>query len=150
MPNFSSALDLARGPAEVFAFLARPANLVQLAPPEMPLELVEGPEILRLGSQMTWKVRRWGISQRIVSEVTEYEENTLLTESHRQGPLKAWTHRRRFEACEAGTRLHDEIDFELPGGILGMILTADMVLADIRKGLAYRDRKLAQMWSGTE
>ena len=60
MAQFLTAIEIARPVSEVFDFLARPANLVQLAPSEMRLELVQGPERLHLGAVMHWKARRLG------------------------------------------------------------------------------------------
>jgi hypothetical protein len=34
------------------------------------LKVEEGPEVLQLGSRVTVRGRRWGIPQRVVSEVT--------------------------------------------------------------------------------
>ena len=48
--------------------------------------LVEGPEQLSLGSRITVQGRRWGIPQRIVSEVTAFEPNVRFVDEQRQGP----------------------------------------------------------------
>src|SRR5271168_3984994 len=73
MPHYTATLDLACPVAELFAFLARPKNLVQLAPPDFHLELLTGPDVLERGSRLTWKGRRFGVSQHIVQEIAAFD-----------------------------------------------------------------------------
>ena len=65
MPTFRSSLELPASPALVFDYLAAPANWPSLAPPDLHMQLLDGPLRLELGAKATWKVRRWGISQQI-------------------------------------------------------------------------------------
>ena len=37
-----------------------------------------GPEVLKLGSRLVWKGRRWGIAQKIIQEVTQFEADKLI------------------------------------------------------------------------
>jgi ligand-binding SRPBCC domain-containing protein len=145
MPQFQSSLTLTRPPSEVFAFFLRPANLLALAPPELHLQLVEGPEFLQPGARLTWKVRRWGISQRIVTEITALEPAKLLIEEQRQGPLRQFTRTLRFEEVSEGTRLTETIDFEPPGGLIGLVVTAGKIQADLEAAAAHRDHKLGEL-----
>ena len=58
MATFERTMRFNRSAAEVFDFLARPANVVRVSPPDLHLRLVEGPERIELGSRITWKGRR--------------------------------------------------------------------------------------------
>src|SRR5450755_333263 len=97
MPHHNTSIDVARPIAEVFDFLARPANLAQLASPELGLLLVEGPERLALGSVMHWKARRMGITQSLVNAITAFEEGVRIDEEQQKGPFKRWSFTHRFE-----------------------------------------------------
>ena len=145
MPHYTTTLDLPRPPAAVFALFAQPAQVVRLAPPELHLELVEGPARVSLGSVLRWKARRWGISQRLVGEVTTFEEATVLAETQREGPFAVWVLTRRFEATADGTRLHETVDFEPPRGMLGRLVTADVVRTEVEKLFAFRAEKLREL-----
>ena len=145
MPQIQTSIRLTRPPPEVFAFFLRPANLLALAPPEMNLELVEGPELILPGTRLTWKARRWGISQRIVTEITKLEPEKLLVEEQREGPLRRFVRTLRFEEVPGGTRLTESIDFEPPGGIIGLVVTAGMIQGDLEAAAAHRDRKLREL-----
>lgn len=146
MPHYSTTIELAGAVADVFAFFAQPALLVGLAPPELRLELVEGPERLQPGSRLRWKARRWGVSQHLVSAVTVFEENARIVEEQLQGPFARWVVERLFEPSGAGTRLREGIDFEPPGGMLGRMVTADAVRADLERLAAFRDGKLKALF----
>jgi ligand-binding SRPBCC domain-containing protein len=142
MPTFEKTLTFKRPLAEVFDFFLAPANLTRVSPPELHLQLVDGPERLQLGSVITFKGRRWGIPQRVVSEVVVLEPNVCLVDQQRQGPFRKWIHTHRFAAVAHGTQVHDHIEFEPPGGLLGLLVTADFISKDLEKVFAYRAEKL--------
>src|SRR5205823_13726845 len=121
MPTVAITTDLPRPVEDVFAFFRQPANLVQLAPPELNLELLAAPAELALGARLTWKGRRMGISQQLVNEVTAFEENVLMVQEQRQGPFRRWVVTQHFERIADGTRLRETIEFEPPGGMLGLL-----------------------------
>jgi len=145
MPHVETSILLTRPPPEVFAFFLRPANLLALAPPDLHLQLVEGPELIQSGARLTWKARRWGISQRIVTEITTLEPEKLLIEEQREGPLRKFIRTLRFEEAPEGTRLTEMINFEPPGGLIGLVVTAGMIQGDLETAAAHRDRKLREL-----
>jgi ligand-binding SRPBCC domain-containing protein len=145
MPHFETTLTLIRPIADVFAFLADPANLIAVSPPEFHLRLVEGPERLRLGARVTVQGRRWGVAQRITSEVAVFEPPHLLVDEQCQGPFKSFVHTHRLEAVPEGTRMTDHIDFEAPGGMLGLILTERRILQELHEVFAHRDKKFKEL-----
>src|SRR4051812_2065679 len=123
MPEFTITHEIARPPADVFAFLRTPANLPALIPPDVALELIEAVETLQPGDRLTWKARRWGITQRIVMAVTELEETRRLVLTQEHGPFARWEQVQTFEATATGTRLTEAVTFEPPRGMLGRLLT---------------------------
>jgi len=145
MPRYSTCLEIPRPVDEVFAFFTRPASLVALAPPELQAALVDGPELLHAGGRVTWKLRRWGMSQTIVYEVTALVEGKLITLEQRQGPLARWTQQQNFDPTSTGTRLSEEIEFEPPRGMLGRLVTEATVRADLDRLFAHRAQRLADL-----
>lgn len=145
MPQFSIAIEVPRPVHTVFDYLARPANLVQLAPAEMRLELVQAPDRLQLGSVMHWKARRMGISQALVNEVTAFDEVVLIAEEQRQGPFKRWAFVHRFDVTDLGTRITEELTYEPPGGLLGMFVTAEVIERELETLFAYRAQQLREI-----
>jgi ligand-binding SRPBCC domain-containing protein len=148
MPEYISVLEIARPIAAVFDFLARPANLVHLAPAELHLQLIDGPQRLQLGALLHWKARRMGVSQSLLNEVTAFEENAVIEEQQRRGPFRQWVFVHRFEATAAGTRLTEQVNYEPPGGLLGLLVTANTIRRDLETLFAYRAQQLEKLLSG--
>ena len=136
---------LTRPPAEVFALFAQPAALLRTAPPELSLRLEEAPERLFLGARLVIVGRRWGLSHRSVLEVTAFDEGRLLVEEQRQGPFRRWVQTHLFEAAESGTCLTARIEFDPPGGILGLTITEAFVRRDLEWVVAHRAERLREL-----
>lgn len=145
MPHYIATLDIACPLADLFTFLAAPKNLVQLAPADLHLELLAGPQTLEAGARLTWKSRRWGFTQHIVQEVTAFELDRRIVVEQRQGPFARWVHAHRFDAIEIGTRLIEQIDFEAPGGLLGRLVSADLVRKELDALYAQRTRRIKEL-----
>ncbi len=147
MPHhYTVTLEIAHPLAELFAYLTKPKNLVQLAPSDLNLELVTAPDVMVLGSRLVWKGRRWGISQQITQEVAKFERDKLIVVEQKQGPFARWVHANHFEAKGDATRIVEKIDFDPPGGLLGYVLTADKIRKDLEKLLAFREKKLKEIF----
>lgn len=146
MPHYTACLEIARPVADLFAYLTRPKNLVQLAPPDLNLELIVAPEVLAVGERLVWTGRRWGISQKIIQEVTVFEADRRVGVEQKQGPFARWIHASQFEEVGAGTRITESIEFAPPGGMLGFVITADAIRKDIDKLVAHREKKLREIF----
>jgi ligand-binding SRPBCC domain-containing protein len=146
VPTVLSTVELPAPPARVFAVLLRPANLVRLAPPELGFRLFGAPETLTVGARVTVGLRRWGVTLRLETEVTALEADRLLVEEQRKGPFRRWVVTRRLEPLpDGGTRLTDAVEFEPPGGVLGLALRADAVERDLVWLFEHRRLALAEM-----
>jgi ligand-binding SRPBCC domain-containing protein len=147
MPHhYTVTVDIAHPLPELFAYLTTPKNLLQLAPPDLSLELLTAPDMLVHGSRLVWKGRRWGVSQQMTHEVTLFESGKILVIEQKQGPFARWVHANHFEARDAGTRIVEKIDFDPPGGLLGYVITADAIRKDLDKITAYRARKIKEIF----
>jgi ligand-binding SRPBCC domain-containing protein len=147
MPAFKSHLLLPRPIGEVFDFFTVPANWVRIAPPDAHLKLLDGPERLKLGSSFTCATKHLGLTQRLVIEVAELQPAKALTLRQRQGPLKKWVHATLFAETAEGTELQDRVEFEPPGGILGLFVTARFIESNLRSSFAHREKKLRDLLS---
>jgi ligand-binding SRPBCC domain-containing protein len=145
MPSFDAVLTVPRPLAEVFEFFLDPANLVKVSPPELHMRLVEGPRRLQLGSVIVLQGRRWGVPQRVVSEVTAFESGASFVDEQRQGPFRRWRHVHRFEAVPDGARIVDHIEYEPPGGLLGLVATPQLLARDLEWVYTYRCEKLRDL-----
>lgn len=150
MALFQSTQVFPRPRDEVFAFFCRPANLIAVSPPELYMKLEEGPDLLQLGSRVVLRGRRWGISQRIVSEVTALAQGESFTDVQIEGPFRKFEHTHRFREVAGGTEVLDQLEFEPPGGMLGLLVTVGRIEKDLTWIFEYRTRKLAELLGGQE
>ena len=146
MPHYTATLIVDCPVADLFAFFSKPRNLVQLAPPDLHLELLKAPEIMQIGARLVWKGRRWGIAQQIIQEVATFDHEKLITLEQKQGPFARWLHAHHFQGTDTSTTIVERIDFEPPGGMLGFLVTANTIRKDLDKLTAYRERRLREIF----
>lgn len=123
---------------EAFAFFRRPADVTAVAPAGAGLTFVGGPDAPAVGERYAVEVRRFGMARVIETEVVAVAEPTALAERQADGPFRSWSLTRQFAPAEGGTELTETIDFEPPGGLLGLMLTAAAVEAELAQ--AYEGR----------
>jgi ligand-binding SRPBCC domain-containing protein len=145
MPVFNATQLFPRPLVEVFDFFCQPINLTRISPPDLQMRLVEAPPRIQLGSRITLLGRRWGVPQRLVSQVILFQPNTAFTDEQCEGPFRKWTHVHRFEIVPGGTRVVDRIEFEPPGGILGLMVNAAAIDRDLKWLYEYRSQKLREI-----
>ncbi|NBO92113.1 MAG: hypothetical protein EBV06_07325 [Planctomycetia bacterium] len=146
---FTTTETYACPPRVLFNLLRRPAILLALVPPEFGLTLIDGPDILDVSALYTVQARRWGLSQKIVTEVVECREPERLVEQQQRGPFRRWRLQRDFRDSANGTEFTEQIEVEPPSGLLGLTLTAARIEADIKAGIAWRRERLPALILGS-
>ena len=104
----------------VFAFHERPDALKLLTPPWEPVQVVRAAPTLHVGERALIKVRLGPLWVDWEAEHTRYEKDVLFQDRQIRGPFKAWLHTHRMTAVESRTLLRDEVELELPLGILAL------------------------------
>jgi len=117
---------------DVWEFHSDESGLVALTPDWMNLriESVEGsdgeldPEVLDAGSKIISSIRPFGVGprQQWISYIATRQEGdgeAMFSDEMLRGPFPEWTHTHRFETVDGGTRVHDHVEYRLPGGPLG-------------------------------
>ena len=145
MPIFEASTVFPRPIEEVFTFFRDPANLVRISPPELHMHLVEGPPLIELGLRVVLKGRCGGIPQRVVSEITAFDPPVTFTDTQVEGPFGKWVHTHRLEAVPGGTRVNDHVEYEPPGGLLGLVARPSLIEHDLKWIFEYRTRKLMEL-----
>ena len=108
--------------------------------------MVEAPAILELGSRITVLGRRWGISQRMTTEVVAFEPGRLLTDEQRAGPFRSFRHTRIVDSFGESVRLTEKIEFEPPGGLAGLLMSASRIREGLAELSGYRNRAMADIF----
>jgi|SRR5689334_19160933 len=126
---------------EVFEFFSQAENLQQLTPPWLHFRILSvEPRPLQRGSVINYALRWRVFPMRWTSEIVEWEPPKRFVDVQRKGPYKSWHHEHRFEAVGEGTRITDEVRYELPLGVLGRVAHAVRVRRDVEAIFAYRRR----------
>jgi hypothetical protein len=78
-------------------------------------------------------------------EVTALQPGRLLTEEQRDGPFRRLVHERHFAELEGeGVEVFDRVEYEPPGGLLGLTLTPRRVERDLLWAIAHRNDRIAE------
>ena len=144
MPLFEKSLTLPRPPEEVFDFFIQPSLMIATSPPEMSLQLAEGPERLSLGARVKVRGRRWGFAYHVMTEVTAFEPGRLLVQNQIEGTFRRWEMTQRFEAEGGGTVVRTRVEFDPPGGLLGLAVNEAAVRRELEMISAYRAERLRE------
>jgi ligand-binding SRPBCC domain-containing protein len=148
MSVFEAEMTFPHPPAEVFDFLARPANLLRISPPKLHMKLIEAPERLTLGSRIVLTVRRFGITRCGISEITAFAEGRLFRDEQREGPFGKWVHTHVIDPIPEGTLVRDHLEYEPPGGLMRWIITERFLTGEIESMWEYRSRQLTVLLTG--
>lgn len=125
----------------VWEFYTDIKHLATITPTEMNLKiinsttgqkLIQGSEIWIAGKIIFQRKTTWH-SRITFLKLYEYVDEML------KGPFKKWRHLHRFhEINEKQTQIIDEVEFELPYGIVGKLLFEDYTYNRLEKIFAYR------------
>lgn len=147
MPMFESRTPLKATQEQVFEFILRPANLQAIAPPETQFVFVQPPEVIELGSRLTCKVQAYGVVQQLSYEIVELVPPHQFREEMVEGPLRLWLHDYIVEPNAAGgVTLINRIEFEPPGGLMGLIVTPNKILEALEDGFHHRGQQLQKVF----
>jgi ligand-binding SRPBCC domain-containing protein len=141
--EYETVLDCSR--QGLFEFLLRPANVARIADPNTGLNILSAPEVVDVGSRIEFQLIGFGQVQQAVHEIVELIRPQRIVEVQVQGPLKSWHHQHLFEANGGGVRMIDIIDFQPPGGVLGLIVNEARLSASLEEGFFARQQQLEQL-----
>ena len=125
--------------AALFAWHEREGAFERLAPPAVPVTVVERFGGIKDGARIVLKVRIGLASVRWELEHRDYREGEQFRDVQVSGPFARWEHLHRFEDGPDGTSiLHDEIDYALPAGAVGDTIAGRYMADDLARLFRYR------------
>ncbi|QDT63152.1 SRPBCC family protein [Calycomorphotria hydatis] len=143
MPEYETRVTVAAPAEEVFDFLIKPENITKVTSPEAGLHFVSAPDEMELGSRSEVEVRGFGPAQKLIYEVAEFIRPDHFTEVLVKGPMKAFRNQHIFESRSGDcTAIINRIEFQPPGGMLGMLLNESLIRSTLAQGFEYRHKEL--------
>ncbi len=134
---------------EVFEFFSRAENLQELTPAWLNFRILSvDPSPVRKGTLIRYSLR-WRIFPIWwTTEIAEWEPPHRFVDVQLKGPYRLWHHEHRFVAEGAGTRILDEVQYELPFGAVGAVAHRLRVKKDVEGIFAYRRAAVERVFGG--
>ena len=142
---------------EVWDFHSRSSGLEALTPDWMNLriEVTTGPDgesdpdILEAGSTIASSIRPFGVGPRqqwtsVIVDRRKADDHALFRDRMSDGPFPSWEHTHRFSADDDGTFVHDRVEYELPGGLVGT-LVSPLSCVGFEPMFRYRHRRTREL-----
>ncbi len=120
---------------EIFDFFSDAANLEALTPPWLHFRIrTPKPIAMHRGTLIDYSIRVHGLPISWQSEISVWDPPHRFVDVQRRGPYRRWEHMHGFAAIEGGTRVTDEVDFDVPFGFIA----GAFVRRDVEKIFAFR------------
>lgn len=132
-------------PAEVFPFFADIANLERITPPELRFHLLTPePIIMQVGTLIEFRLQLCRVPFKWLTRIRQWQPPHEFLDEQLRGPYRLWLHTHRFQAENGGTRLEDEVLYQLPLFPLGE-LAHPLVRWQLNRIFAFRRQVIASL-----
>jgi len=133
---------------EVFEFFSAARNLEQITPPLLKFEVLT-PEPIPMGegTLIDYRLRVHGLPLRWRTKITRWNPPYQFADIQLKGPYKLWDHTHTFLEEDGGTRMIDEVVYELPFGPLGDLVHALSVRRDVEEIFRYRNSVIGTLFA---
>jgi ligand-binding SRPBCC domain-containing protein len=105
--------------------------------------------MMRLGEEVTWEARHFGIPWHMTSRIIEHERPARFIDEMQHGPFGRWRHTHLFEPAAGGTDMRDEIDFASPFGLIGRAVDRILLRSYMTKLIERRNSHLKRVAEAT-
>jgi len=132
---------------QVFDFFSKAENLQELTPAFLHFRILSvDPAPVRKGTLIKYSLR-WRIFPiRWTTEIIEWDPPHRFVDLQLKGPYKLWHHEHRFVAEGSGTRIIDEVQYQLPFGVFGSIAHSLKVKKDVETIFNYRTEAVRRLF----
>jgi ligand-binding SRPBCC domain-containing protein len=133
---------------ELFDFHTNFKNVAIVTPPVFKVRFVTIPDSMAEGSEMTIEIKQFGLWMPWDVKVEKLIQNSLMVDYQSgRGPFKYWKHEHQFTERNNKTILKDRIEYQLPFGILGLLIDVIVMRFVQKMVFAYRHKKTKEYFS---
>ncbi len=145
MASFEDRVTVQRPVEDVFDFFSVTRNHEKMSEGNLGLAFTQAPEQFEQGSLLHFDIQGFGQVQSVVYEILEFERPLRYLEHQIEGPMKEWIHEHLFIPEGDTTVVVDKVQFEPPGGLIGLLVSESRVLESLEDGIYSRNQALKQM-----
>jgi ligand-binding SRPBCC domain-containing protein len=146
--HFHSEQWVDRPLEEVFAFFSDANNLEAITPRQLNFRiLTPGPIRLEAGARIDYQLTLYGVPVKWATLIERWEPPHEFVDVQLRGPYRVWRHTHRFLAEAKGTRMIDDVAYELPLGPLGRMVEALWARREVARIFAHRTEVIARRFS---
>jgi ligand-binding SRPBCC domain-containing protein len=148
MHHFHSEQVVDRPVDEVFAFFSDANNLEAITPRQLNFQILT-PGLIRMaaGARIDYQLKLYGIPLKWATLIESWTPPHEFVDVQLRGPYRVWRHTHRFASEGAGTRIVDDVDYELPLGLLGRLVDALWTRREVAGIFGYRAEVIARQFS---
>jgi len=151
MPRCEATIQVPSSSQEVFDFVSEPTNLIEPLITGVKEVEYEIPDRLTQGSRMNFCIHSFGLRLELVLEVVELIERQRICTSQIKGPFRRWFHQYSLEELRSNlTLLQEQVDFEGPGGFLGLVATKARILENVNAYFQSSHQRLLEHFQQSE
>lgn len=132
-----------------WAFFSSPKNLAVITPAELDFKILTdlGDNEIYDGMIIDYKVKPLlGIPLHWQTEICQVKKDVSFTDRQVKGPYKIWEHTHTFIEMSDGIIMKDEVNYQLPFGVIGDIMHSLVVKNKIKHIFDYRRQVLHKLF----
>lgn len=137
-----------RSKEDIFPFFADAKNLEEITPANLNFKILSSSsDNIEKGTEIHYKLKIDGIPIKWKTVISEWNPPHQFADNQEKGPYTKWYHVHKFENLASGTLMIDQVDFQLPLGILGHMAAGWKVLRDVENIFKYRQKIIYEKFS---
>ncbi|WPP50690.1 SRPBCC family protein [Catalinimonas niigatensis] len=133
-------------PIEICFDLSRSIDLHKISTKQTGEEAIEGVTsgLISLNETVTWRAKHFGVWQKLITKITEYQRPIFFADEMVKGAFKAFRHEHHFEEIGEETLMIDYFEFQSPFGIVGKLVNRIVLIEYMTNMLEIRNQVIKE------